>query len=86
MKSIRIISDIHGDFDWYTQTITRANIDDGINTLQLGDFGIGFPRQEEWNNYWIEDTGDHAKMNKAFFGNHDNPLYTRNSPLFLDRF
>ena len=79
MTKLRIIGDIHGDYEWYKKTIREAN-DLGIYTFQIGDFGIGFPRKLDEDAYWVDDPDNLARMNRFGFGNHDNPLYANNCP------
>lgn len=82
MSLLRVIADIHGDYGWYIKTVQKANYK-GIPTFQLGDFGIGFlgRREEEKDEKWLTDSLNLAPMNRFGPGNHDNPLYCRNSPL-----
>lgn len=66
------IGDIHGRFDDYFSVIKKLDMD---SSLQLGDFGLGFPNKEdpkEWN------------LNHKFIrGNHDNPRICREHPNYL---
>lgn len=82
---LRIFGDTHGWHEWYKQQIMAANLV-GIKTFHVGDFGIGFPRGEKWDNYWLKDSDNFAEMNSVIGGNHDNPLFTQNSPLFVPRY
>lgn len=79
-KKLHIMGDIHGKFGPYTQTVNRLN-KRGCSTLQLGDFGIGFP-QCTWKDSRLND----LSRNAAFRGNHDNPAHARESELFLPDF
>lgn len=81
---IRIIGDTHGDYQWYKHATMAANLTD-IRTFHVGDFGIGF-RNDRWDRYWMDDPDNLAEMNRAIGGNHDNPLYVRNCPLFVPRY
>lgn len=82
MAKLRIFGDIHGDYQWYIKHVQKANYH-GISTFQLGDFGIGFggKGQAEKDEKWLTDSLGFALMNRFGPGNHDNPLYCRNSPL-----
>jgi len=85
---MRIIGDIHGHFDWYVDTVKKANAE-GIRTFQVGDFGIGMPRMKEnfdWHDYWREDPDNLADMNRVLVGNHDSPLSAKSCPLIVSRF
>lgn len=82
---LRIFGDTHGDHHWYKQQIMSANIQN-IPTFHVGDFGIGFPRGERWDNYWLEDRDNLSQMNSVIAGNHDNPLWVKECPLFLPRY
>lgn len=82
MATLRVIGDIHGDYEWYVKTVKKANYK-GIYTFQLGDFGIGFGGKGnmEKDEKWLTDSLGFAPMNRFGPGNHDNPLHCRNSPL-----
>lgn len=64
-KTIRLIGDIHGDFEAYKE-LTRGS----EFSVQVGDFGIGFAGP-----YWHDRTNKfHSDGNHKFIrGNHDNP-------------
>lgn len=82
---LRIMGDTHGDYAWYREHIVAANLQ-GIHTFHVGDFGIGFPYQKRWDDYWLNDPDNLSSMNKVIGGNHDNPLYAQNCPMFLNRY
>jgi len=85
MRKLRIFGDTHGHHDWYKQHVVAANLE-YIPTFHVGDFGIGFPHGERWDNYWLEDPDGFARMNGVIAGNHDNPLWVKECPLFLPRY
>lgn len=67
----RLIGDIHGNFYDYqllTQPIEH-------NSIQVGDFGIGFGQGD----YWNEKVNDHQRSGQHRFirGNHDSPELCR---------
>lgn len=72
MKKIRIVSDIHGKVTEYKRVIK-----DSEYSLQLGDFGIGYPGIE------CEDLGPNHKF---FHGNHDCPVKCIEHPNGLERY
>jgi calcineurin-like phosphoesterase family protein len=64
-----LIGDIHAQFHNYRATIINSG---AVNSLQLGDFGLGFPRSE--NHFDMSDVkGTHLFIR----GNHDNPEVCR---------
>ena len=68
MTKTRLIGDIHGMvYDYKSYAIS----DWPHNTIQLGDFGIGFGQSD----YWHESVNDfHSDGTHRFIrGNHDNP-------------
>jgi hypothetical protein len=67
MKKVRLIGDIHGQFNDYK---TYA-VEDAEYSIQVGDFGVGFGQSD----YWHETVNDfHASGNHRMIrGNHDNP-------------
>lgn len=72
MTMIRILGDIHGRFSQYKFDVESAAFKHGITeTIQLGDFGIGF-----YGPYWHDqvDAFHRANPGSRFIrGNHDNP-------------
>lgn len=58
MSKYRIIGDVHGKFQGYESIIADCD-----NSIQVGDFGLGFGRPEP------DVDGNH----KFIRGNHDNP-------------
>jgi predicted phosphodiesterase len=80
---IFLLSDLHGDFDFYYQWIKQ--IDNSCDvSIQLGDFGLGFNHNND-DNYF-----NHINeyKNKHFFiaGNHDNPVTCKMSSCCLGDF
>jgi len=65
MQKTRLIGDIHGDLSAYEKIIEGSD-----NSIQIGDFGIGFA-----GDYWHEKVADlHTNPNRRFIrGNHDDP-------------
>lgn len=66
---IRFIGDIHGDYEWYNAMIN----DCPHPSVQVGDFGMGFPIQRESPNWNHMLDGGH----KFIRGNHDDPALCR---------
>lgn len=64
--SLVVIGDVHQKIDEYARII--KNIDNNINSIQVGDFG--FANEHEWHLKNI----DHTK-HKINFGNHDDYTY-----------
>lgn len=63
------IGDVHGKFDQYHRIIEKCD-----ESIQVGDFGIGFPHYKHVN----------IKGNHRFLrGNHDNPEVCRKHPNYL---
>lgn len=77
---IRLIGDIHGDYEFYRKAIKRADAD-SVCTIQLGDFGLGFHLMRD---YLItnESEIDWSK-HKFIRGNHDNPEDCQDHPGYL---
>ena len=72
-RKIRFIGDIHGDFPWYLN-----NIKDVENSIQVGDFGLGFGDDPlEYRN------PDYTKNHRFIRGNHDNPEQCRLHPNWI---
>jgi len=66
------ISDIHGEFKKFREWTKTMDY-----SLQLGDMGLGFPKNER-DKYFVED------LNHKFFpGNHDDPAVCRMKPNYL---
>lgn len=67
MKKVRLIGDIHGEFNEYKEFVAK----DAEYSIQVGDFGVGFSQGD----FWHEIVNDfHASGNHRFIrGNHDNP-------------
>jgi len=63
---ITLIGDIHGHFNVYQRLIANRT-----NTIQLGDFGVGFP---SWMPFDLDLT------HRFIRGNHDNPATCRDHP------
>lgn len=61
---MRFIGDIHGEYGTYFQTLQMTT----GNSVQVGDFGIGFGPVPE-NILHAQETGQHRFIR----GNHDNP-------------
>lgn len=80
---IRLIGDIHGNYPFYRKQIQQAD-KDGISTIQIGDFGLGFnPARdlEVTQNYGID-----WSAHKFIRGNHDDPKVCNNHPGYLGDF
>ena len=67
----RLIGDIHGDWNGYSEIAENA-VDFGgcDHTIQIGDFGIGFA-----GSYWHDRVNDfqYDGTHRFIRGNHDNP-------------
>jgi predicted phosphodiesterase len=70
------IGDIHGQKDLYLNLIAECDLL-GKKSLQVGDFGLGFPSNME-----IPPLENH----KFLRGNHDNPEVCRNHPNYIGDF
>lgn len=72
MTKTRIIGDIHGN--WYSYQLLTQPI--SHNSIQVGDFGIGFGQGE----YWHDQVNEYQKSGQHRFirGNHDNPEICKN--------
>lgn len=66
---ITLIGDIHGHFKIYKRLIANRP-----KTIQLGDFGIGFP---DWVPFNL------APQHQFIRGNHDNPETAKDHPNYL---
>jgi len=68
---IRFIGDVHGQFTLYNEIISCEH-----ETLQIGDMGIGFVGDNNFN-----------PGSKDYFinGNHDDPDKCKNYPTFLEK-
>jgi len=64
---LRFIGDIHGNWELYQDLIRECP-----ESVQVGDFGIGFPREDPWH---LQETRDAMKFGSHRYirGNHDNP-------------
>ena len=71
MTEIMIIGDVHGKWDDYARLL-EMNMPE--RSIQIGDFGLGFPRQEESTRIVESAMETHGRDNKFFRGNHDNPV------------
>lgn len=65
------IGDVHGNFDAYEKIVMLHD-----DTLQVGDFGIGFPGWENKQFTW-------PMRHRFIRGNHDNPEVCRAHPNYL---
>ena len=75
--SLTIIGDVHGKFTEYSQLLRKLHAKDhALTTIQLGDLGIGFPKQTPKILVFPEKS-------KFFRGNHDAPIAARNHPNYL---
>ncbi len=88
MKTL-LIGDIHADFEFYVNaTETPAP------TIQLGDFGLGFPgndfrfkygfspvNENQLDEFWLAEP-----RHKIIRGNHDNPLNFKTCPGYMGDF
>ncbi len=72
MTKVRIVGDIHGGFNYYSEHILK-----GVpNSIQVGDFGIGFGGDywhEKVNKFQLENPG-----HRFYRGNHDDPSRSKN--------
>ncbi|ATW62700.1 putative calcineurin-like phosphoesterase [Synechococcus phage S-CBWM1] len=75
---IRFIGDVHGKFGRYRKLIAPVE-----NTLQVGDFGVGFRNLH--GEYLANPPYDQMKKGNHFFvrGNHDNPAACRRHPFWI---
>jgi predicted phosphodiesterase len=72
---MRIIGDIHGDYLRYQRIVSEYQ----GPTIQVGDFGLGFPRRQardETIMRWMQDNPQHRFIR----GNHDNPATCQTAP------
>jgi len=69
-----LISDIHGLFTEYKEIIQASGAE---KSLQLGDFGLGFPHGPK-----SIDLSDINGTHLFIRGNHDNPFHCRRSPYY----
>ena len=78
---LRVIGDIHGDYNWYLDTVRQAE-SEGIPTFQIGDFGIGFAgsKNQKRDEQWVNDKHNLSENHRFGMGNHDNPLYAKVCP------
>lgn len=77
MTITRIIGDIHGKFEEYSNNIL-SNVH---NSIQIGDFGIGF-----YGDYWHEKVKNYQLLNpdnKFIRGNHDDPEKSKKMPGYI---
>jgi predicted phosphohydrolase len=70
--NIRFIGDVHGLWTSYRRIITDCEF-----SIQVGDFGIGFPGWEKTDPQKFK--GDHYFIR----GNHDNPMVCQQHPNYL---
>jgi Calcineurin-like phosphoesterase len=70
-SSLRFIGDVHGKFQSYADLIRNVP-----NSIQVGDFGIGFGEEPPRD---VMLQGDH----RYFPGNHDNPELCAQDPLCI---
>lgn len=70
---MRFIGDVHGQFEGYRALI--ANVEE---TIQIGDFGIGYPAYP-----FPKDILQMPGTHKFFRGNHDDPIECRKHPMYL---
>jgi hypothetical protein len=75
MNTIRFIGDVHGMWTQYRRVITDCTF-----SIQVGDFGIGFPGWQKTDPQKIK--GDHYFIR----GNHDNPVVCQQHPNYLGDF
>jgi len=74
---VRFIGDVHGKFGRYG-TLLRAAQSENIDTIQLGDMGVGFihpsgVREGEWANNPPYRLMTQRGSHRFIRGNHDNP-------------
>ena len=75
---MRFIGDVHCKFDKYLEILEGT---DGP-TIQVGDFGVGFPDQPE--DFLRDMLGYMSSHDHSFIlGNHDNPHFSAQFPCFL---
>lgn len=81
------IGDIHGNFSWYMSQAATSDC-----SLQLGDFGVGFPfdindshycNYKEFNNYTYSFPPEFDQQHKWIRGNHDWPELCRKHSNYL---
>lgn len=80
---IRLIGDIHGDYEFYRQQVIAAD-KDGISTIQLGDFGLGFHLMRDL--ILTKESGIDWTSHKFIRGNHDDPECCDDHPGYLGDF
>lgn len=87
---MKFIGDVHGKFDAYLSIVKN----DPEESIQLGDFGIGFRKGGGYSQYTrmthpeaIEYTHCQAPPQHKFIrGNHDNPEACRKHPNYLGEY
>jgi len=72
VSSINFISDIHGEFKKFREWTKTMDY-----SLQLGDMGLGFPKDER-DKYFVKDLN-----HRWIRGNHDDPAVCRMKPNYL---
>lgn len=78
MIPLRLIGDVHGNYDEYLKLLPNAEY-----TLQVGDLGFNYTR--------LTPPNVNTKRHRAIGGNHDNyarnsPQYFKKQPIFLEDF
>lgn len=81
MKEMLLIGDIHGRWEDYAKILEIYRPE---NSVQLGDFGIGFagedPERLEQVRYAMDNFGGN---NRYIRGNHDNPQSCQDDPRWI---
>lgn len=90
-KHLYAIGDIHGEFGQLKQILQKYK-KYTCNLIQVGDFGLGFPKQEKHHGIWIPVEGKDApdfnlpENLKFIAGNHDDHQECLKYPNYLGRF
>lgn len=75
---LRVIGDCHGKFQRYENIISTCD-----KSIQVGDFGIGFPGSKSPN---IAAFSPSLTQHRFIRGNHDNPSVCQKHPWYLGDF
>lgn len=73
-----IIGDVHGKWDSYL-----SKIQDHEKSVQLGDFGIGFARENRVRKARLDQFLNENKEHRFIRGNHDNPSVCKEHPNYI---
>lgn len=77
---MRFVGDVHGKFKSYIECVKHST-----HSIQVGDFGVGFPADNEYAGYddLIKNWHTNNPTHKFIRGNHDNPTTCKQMPGFI---